>query len=385
MRGGDLMTPDLQEIGGLFEVFGAFIQAVPCGNGHINDTFAATYDQGGIFIRYIHQRINHKIFRDPPAQMENIVRVTDHIRRKLAGAESHERTRHTLTLVPSRDGAPFCRDTAGNYWRTYVLIEGTRSLDVAESPAQARQSAIAFGRFQRLLADLDGPRLHETIPDFHNTPKRFEAFEQALREDPCGRAAAAQPEIAFATARKPMTGVLLELSRRGEVPERIVHNDTKFNNVLLDQTSGEGVCVIDLDTVMPGLSLYDFGDMVRSTTSPAPEDEIDLSRVKMQMPMFEALVHGYLQEVGDILTPTEKRYLAFSGRLITFEIGIRFLTDFLLGDRYFKTARKQHNLDRCRTQFKLIESMEQQEREMDAVVARYAGGERGEGRGASHQ
>ena len=224
--------------------------------------------------------------------------------------------------------------------------------------------AKAFGRFQQLLAELPAPRLHDTIPDFHHTPKRFSALEQAIAADAAGRAALAKPEIEFALAHQPIAGVLLDAN----LPERVTHNDTKFNNVMLDDATGEGICVIDLDTVMPGLAPYDFGDMVRTTTSPAMEDERDLSKVTMQFPMFEALVRGYLSSAGAFLTNAEKQLLAFSGKLITFEIGIRFLADYLMGDTYFKVHREGHNLDRCRTQFKLVESIERQEEKMDRLV-----------------
>jgi aminoglycoside phosphotransferase (APT) family kinase protein len=233
-----------------------------------------------------------------------------------------------------------------------------------ESAEQAFKAARAFGEFQRQLADLPAPRLHDTIPDFHHTPKRFAALEAAIRADAAGRAKLARAEIDFALAHQPMTRVLLEAN----LPERVTHNDTKFNNVMLDEATGEGICVIDLDTVMPGLALYDFGDMVRTTTSPAKEDERDLTKVTMQFPMFEALVRGYLAAAGGFLTPAEKQRLAFSGKLITFEIGIRFLTDYLAGDVYFKVHRDGHNLDRCRTQFKLVESIAQQEDAMNKLV-----------------
>jgi hypothetical protein len=217
------------------------------------------------------------------------------------------------------------------------------------------------------------PRLHETIPDFHHTPKRFAALQRAIAADVKGRAKLAQPEIDFALAHESMAGVLIEASLHTDLPERITHNDTKFNNLLLDDATGESLCVVDLDTVMPGLVLYDFGDMVRTTTSPAAEDEQDLSKVTMQFPLFEALVRGYLSAAGGFLTETEKKFLAFSGKLITFEVGIRFLADYLAGDTYFKIHREGHNLDRCRTQFKLVESIEVQEEKMNRLVESVAG------------
>jgi aminoglycoside phosphotransferase (APT) family kinase protein len=346
---------------------GDFVSSAPYGSGHINDTYCAVYDQGGAPLRYIHQRVNHRIFKNTAALMENIARVTRHLADKVAWRA--DASRHALTLVPARDGAPYWRDAEGNTWRTYLFIEKAKTYDAIETPRQAYEAAKAFGTFQCLLADLSAPRLHDTIPDFHHTPKRFEAFERALAADARNRARAAAPEIAFALARKPMASRLIDALSRGELAERVTHNDTKLNNVMLDDATGEGLCVIDLDTVMPGLVHYDFGDMVRTSTSPALEDEKDLSKVRMQFPMFEALVRGYLSAAGAFLTPAEKSFLAFSGKLITFEIGIRFLADYLAGDVYFKVHREGHNLDRCRTQFKLVQSIEEQEAAMEALVA----------------
>lgn len=349
-----------------FQLFGEFLSAEAYGSGHINDTYLATYDVCGNVVRYIHQRVNHHIFKNVPALMENIARVTRHIGAKLEG--SRDSSRGTLTVVPSRDGKPFHLDEDGHFWRTYLFIEKARTYDAIESPKQAYEAAKAFGRFQGMLADFPAPRLHDTIPDFHNTPKRLAALEAALAVDACGRAKLARPELDFVMQRKEMTRELLELNSQGLIPERITHNDTKLNNVMLDDSTGQGVCVIDLDTVMPGLALYDFGDMVRTATSPVKEDEKNLSLVTMQFPMFEALARGYLESAGSFLTPTEKSHLAFSGKLITLEIGIRFLTDFLAGDTYFKVHREGHNLDRCRTQLKLVESIEKHESSMNKLV-----------------
>jgi Ser/Thr protein kinase RdoA (MazF antagonist) len=345
-----------------FQVRGEFIFAAPCGNGHINDTWCATFLQAAQPVRFILQRINHKIFRNPIALMENIERVTGHLAAQESGHPDRER--RVLRLIPAHDGRAWSVDSEGYYWRAYRFIEGARTYDVVESPEQAYQAAKAFGRFQQLLAGLPAPRLNDTIPDFHHTPKRFAALEQAIAADAAGRVLLAQQEIAFALARKPIASVLLDAN----LPERVTHNDTKFNNVMLDDSTGEGICVIDLDTVMPGLTLYDFGDMVRTATSPAAEDERDLSKVTMQFPMFEALLRGYLASAGAFLTKDEISYLAFSGKLITFEMGIRFLADYLAGDTYYKVHRDGHNLDRCRTQFKLVESIEQQEAKMNRLV-----------------
>lgn len=373
---------DIPAIGRHFDIFGEFLDFEPYGSGHINDTYAASYVQGGAKIRFIHQRVNHTIFRNPVAQMENIQRVTSHIRKKLQRESGTRAAREILTVVPSCEGKPYHIDEAGNFWRTYVLIEGAHSVDVARSPAEAYEAARAYGRFQRMLTDFPPPRLHEIIPDFHHTPKRVHALEIAVREDVAGRVKLAKKEIEFALKRKPTASRLLELCAAGTMPERVVHNDTKLNNVLLDDDSGEGVCVVDLDTVMPGLALYDFGDMVRSTTSPAAEDERDLTKVCMRMEMFEGLLRGYLEEAGAFLTEAEKKNLAFAGRLITYEIGVRFLADYLSGDVYFKTHREHHNLDRARTQFALVKHMEELEAEMNDLVARVLKPARGKRREA---
>jgi hypothetical protein len=353
---------DIRAVARQFQIYGEFLSAEPYGSGHINDTYCAVFDQAGTGTRYILQRINHGVFKQPVALMENIQRVTAHLAGKLAG--ERDLSRRVLTLIPARSGLCYHQDEPGNYWRVYLFIENARSYDAVESPGQAFEAGKAYGRFQKLLADLPAPRLHDTIPDFHHTPKRFAALVKAVENDTANRAGQAQAEIAFALQRASITDVLIN----AKLPERVTHNDTKFNNVMLDDATGERICVIDLDTVMPGLALYDFGDLVRTTTSPAKEDERDLSKVTMQFPMFEALARGYLASAGDFLTGAERQSLAFSGKLITFEIGIRFLTDFLAGDTYFKVRRENHNLDRCRTQFKLVESIEQQEEQMNKLV-----------------
>ena len=295
---------DIRSVARNFQILADFQSAEPYGTGHINDTYAATYRQGGTLIRYIHQRINQNIFKNAVALMENIGRVTEHLREKLA--DQPDVTRRALTLVPANDGRIYYIDPQGDCWRTYVFIEDARTYDAVESTKQAFEAAKAFGRFQGLLADLPAPSLHDTIPDFHNTPKRFAALEKAIEADVANRAKDARAEIEFALRHKPITSRLVDLQAQGVLPERTTHNDTKFNNVMLDNVTQEGICVIDLDTVMPGLALYDFGDMVRTTTSPALEDERDLTKVCMQFPMFEALVRGYLASAGDVLNKAEK-------------------------------------------------------------------------------
>ncbi|GAB5562448.1 MAG: phosphotransferase [Synoicihabitans sp.] len=331
------------------------VQTVPYGSGHINDTYAVTLEVGSPH-RYIFQRINQRVFRNVPALMENIQRVTNHIP-------------HGLELVPTTSGGAFHHDEQGAFWRCYVFIENAATHDVVTSPVQAREAAYSFGEFQGQLIDLPGARLHETIPDFHHTRRRFDRLRSAVDQDCEGRRSQAEAEIAFALEREPMVDRLLERAARGEIPERITHNDTKINNVMLDDTTSRGVAVIDLDTVMPGLALYDFGDMVRTATNSAEEDERDLKKVESRLDMFDALAEGYLASAGSFLNQAEQEELVFSGRLMTFEVGIRFLTDHLEGDVYFKTHRSNHNLERARCQFALVQSMEENAEEMAGIIA----------------
>ena len=368
----------LREISRQFQIYGQLRHAETCKIGHINETYTATYDQGGTRVRYIHQKINRNVFRDPPAVMRNLIRVTGHLRHKLEAEGAQDLTRRCLTLIPTRDGQPCYQDAQGDYWRTFVFIEGLETFEAVQSPAQAQEAGRAFGEFQRLLADLPGDRLHETIPSFHNTRKRFAAFLTSVQQDPANRASQAKAEIAWALGHEHLADVLLQAHAKGKIPERVTHNDTKFNNVMLDSATGEAFCVVDLDTVMPGLALYDFGDMVRTTTSPTVEDELDLRKVRLHLPMFEALARGYLSAAGRFLNPAEKSFIAFSGKLITFTIGLRFLTDYLSGDTYFRVHRPAHNLDRCRTQFKLIESIQEQEEALEKLVQRLDGHGAGE-------
>jgi hypothetical protein len=363
---------DLAGIAAAFPLLGRFRTGGPHGSGHINDTFAVTFDQAGTAVRYIFQRINARVFQDVPALMDNIARVSSHLAGRAAGVPADDATRRALTLVPARDGRAWHRDEAGDWWRCYLFIERARTHDVIEHAWQAREAARAFGEFQKQLVDLPGARLHETIPFFHHTRRRFENLRRAATADAHQRAREARAEIDFAFSREGMVDVLLELQARGLVPERITHNDTKLNNVMIDDATRTGVCVIDLDTVMPGLALYDFGDMVRSATNAAAEDEPDTGRVHARLSIFEALVEGYLGAARPFLKDAEVAHLAFSGRLITFEIGLRFLTDFLEGDVYFKTRRPGHNLDRARNQFALVRSLEAQQAEMEAIVRRHA-------------
>lgn len=370
----------LRFLGEAFQIRGSLLEARPHGSGHINDTYVAAYRRAdGSADRYVHQRLNLDVFQRPEKLMSNISRVTRHIRDRLLERGVDDAFRRVLTLVPAEDGTPYVRDPRRGFWRTYLFIEGASTYDIVDSPARAYQAARAFGRFQRRLADLPGPRLHETIPDFHDTPRRFEDLQRAVDFDRLDRAADAAPEIAAVEARADRLDRLIAAGRRGEIPRRITHNDTKLNNVLIDDNTGEGLCVIDLDTTMPGLAPYDFGDMIRSGVSPTAEDERRLSAIRVRHDIYRALARGYLSSAGAFLRPSEVDALVPSGELVTLEMAIRFLTDHLDGDRYFKTHRPNHNLDRCRAQLELVEELENdrpQLRRLVSEAARDAGADR---------
>jgi Ser/Thr protein kinase RdoA (MazF antagonist) len=350
-------TSDLRAVGALFRLRGRWTGGAPHGSGHIHDTFLATADDAGRPVRYALQRLNERVFPDLDAVTENIARVTAHLR----GREDPSDGFRTLSPVAARAGGWLARDDAGAAWRAFEWIENARSVDVARTPAEAREAARAIGLFHRRLADMPARSLRETIPGFHDTPRRYEALHRAIERDAAGRLGDVRAEVAFALAREEPAGRLIAGWRAGRLPERVTHNDTKINNILFDENTGRAVCVIDMDTAMPGLALYDIGDMIRTMTSPADEDERDLSRVTFRLPFYEAILRGYREGAGDLLTAAERAELPFCGRVITLETGVRFLADFLSGDVYFKTARPGHNLDRCRTQFRLVEEMERAE------------------------
>jgi len=362
---------DIKSIVKHFRICGELTEIRPLPRGHINDTYVLTTKKNPdkIGVRYILQRINHTVFKDPPSVMGNIVRVTEHIRSRMQRIDPGLASRQ-LTVIASVDDACFHKDSEGNFWRVYNFIEDAVAYDTIESAELAYEAARMFGWFQKMLVDLPGPALHESICDFHNTPKRFETFGAVLKEDTCNRAKNAKPEINFLFDNAAICDVLLNLAGKGKIPIRVTHNDTKVNNVMLDKNTNKGVCVIDLDTVMPGLSIYDFGDMIRTGTTFADEDERNLSKVDVNLPMFEVFVRGFAEQSRHFLTSTEKGHLAFAAKLITFEQFIRFLTDYLAGDVYYKVHREGHNLDRSRTQMKLVQSIIKQEGAMNEVIER---------------
>jgi aminoglycoside phosphotransferase (APT) family kinase protein len=363
---------NIEELCRQFRLEGGFVSARRFGSGHIHDTFLIETGtpQG---IKYILQRINHYVFRHPPKVMENIVRVTRHIRGKLqsSGMPGDEINRRVLTVIPTTDGGDYYRDAGGDYWRAYIYIPRASSRNSLDSLEQLYQAAKMFGQFLEMLRNLPDPPLHETIPGFHNGPGRLEEFRRALDADTHNRAKNARPEIEFLLAHAGAFDMFQHLLKKNKIPVRVTHNDTKVNNILLDETTGEGVCVIDLDTVMPGISLYDFGDLVRTTISPMAEDERDLSRVSVEIPRFKAVLSGFLNGTGGSLNRTEKQRLVSSGRFMTQLVGMRFLTDYLQGDPYFNVQREGHNLDRCRRQFKLVQSIIDHEEELEKMVQDY--------------
>ena len=361
----------LSEVLAAYAFAGEVVGAARFGQGHINDTFCVyTQTAEGDCVRYILQRMSAAAFKHPDQLMQNIVGVTDYLR-DLIEKDGGDAARETMTVLRTKNGAAYFTDSEGGAWRVYPFVENTLCLQKAETPELFYASAKAFGNFQRMLKDYPADTLFETIEKFHDTEDRLRRFKAAVQADVMGRAGGVRPEIDFVLAREPDCSVALEAQRAGKLPLRVTHNDTKLNNVLLDRRTGAAVCVIDLDTTMPGSAIYDFGDMIRTATSPAAEDEKDISKVTMRMFMFEALVQGYVSSAKSFLTPLEKSLLPFSGKLLTMECGIRFLTDYLSGDVYFKIHRPEHNLDRCRTQMALVESIEAQMDEMKAVVDRY--------------
>ena len=353
-----------------FKLPGELKECIRYGSGHINDTYRLTYETPQGTKRYILQRMSKSIFKKPVELMENVSGVTAWLRKKII-ENGGDPERETLTLVKSNDGLPYFVDSTGEYWRVYLFIEGATCYDAVKDDNDFYQSAVAFGHFQRLLADYPAETLHETIKDFHNTPDRLEKFKKAVAEDICGRAASVQKEIDFILEREELTHALYDLQLDGRLPLRVTHNDTKLNNIMIDDETGKAICVIDLDTVMPGLTANDFGDSIRFGASTALEDEQDLSKVSCDLHLFDVYARGFIEGCGGALTDLEIDMLPMGAILMTFENGIRFLTDHLEGDHYFRIHRENQNLDRARTQFKLVWDMEQKLSEMKAIVEKY--------------
>lgn len=345
--------------------FNTSTNVMPYGDGHINDTFKI-----GPGEKYLLQRINHNIFKEPEKLMENIENVTEHLKKKII-ADGGDEKRETLSLIKTIDGKSYYKTEDGNYFRMYIFIDDAVTYNKIEEPIHFYNAAKAFGKFQKNLSDFPAESLHESIPNFHNTVSRFKDFKKAVEDDVMGRAKDVQPEIEFILQREKDCSVIVDAIKSGEVPVRVTHNDTKLNNVMIDNKSGEGICVVDLDTVMPGSLLYDYGDSLRFGTNNSDEDDKNLDNVFCRLDLFDVFTKGYLEELREVLTPKEIELLPFSAKLMTLECGMRFLGDYLNGDTYFKIHREGHNLDRARTQIKLVADMEKKENEMKEIVEKY--------------
>ena len=352
------------DFGGELEEVGIF------GNGHINETYCAVFSTDTGKKKFILQKMNHQIFKDPVGLMENISGVTSWLKKKIQ-ENGGDVERETLNIVNDREGSPYLVDKEGEYWRAYLFIEGATCFDQVENDEDFYQSALAFGNFQRLLSDYPAETLHETIVNFHNTVDRLDKFKTAVEKDVCHRAADVEKEIQFVLDRTDLAHVLCDMQDQGKLPLRVTHNDTKLNNIMIDNATGKAICVIDLDTVMPGLSVNDFGDSIRFGASTGAEDEKDLTKVSCDLHLYEVYVKGFIEGCGGALTETELDMLPMGAILMTFECGMRFLTDYLEGDHYFKVHREGHNLDRCRTQFKLVKDMEEKLPRMKEIVNKY--------------
>lgn len=358
---------DATEVLKNFQTAGPVVKCEPYGNGHIADTFLVCCDNSGETKRYILQRMNRNVFKNPEKLMSNIERVTAYLRERTDDA------RTVMCLVPTVDNASYIVDDSGEYWRMYDFIEDSLCLEKPETKEDFYQSAIAFGRFQQTLNGFPAEELYETIPDFHNTPKRYRDFLEAVKNDVCGRADSVQEEIAFVKARKDFYSVLNDANKAGKLPLRVTHNDTKINNVMLDAATRTALCVIDLDTIMPGFSVTDFGDSIRFGANTAAEDEPDISKVKLDLELFDIYAKGFIHGCGGALDTEEILLMPEGAKMMTVECGMRFLTDYLQGDTYFKTKYPEHNLVRCRTQLQLVLEMEKHWDEMKSIVRNLAG------------
>lgn len=349
---------------------GEIISLNPYGSGHINSTFLLVEKLHGQDKKYILQQINTEIFQNPDGLMENIQNVTNHLRKKILN-NGGDPERETLNIVPTIEGASFYRDSDGRCYRIYQFIDAAICYDLVEKPEDFYQSAVAFGVFQKLLSDFPAASLHETIPAFHDTYSRYQNFETAVEKDICGRVKEVSQEIQFVRERLDLAKKLGDLQKAGKLPLRVTHNDTKLNNIMIDEKTGRGICVIDLDTVMPGLAVTDFGDSIRFGANTSYEDETDLSKVSCSLELFELYTKGFLEGLQGSLTELEVKMLPTGAMTMTYECGMRFLEDYLKGDVYFKTHREGHNLDRARCQFALLKDMEKKQVELENLIQKY--------------
>lgn len=363
------MNEQINRVVSSFKYDGEPYSVLPYGNGHINSTFKVECKNGDKTKRYILQRINSNIFPDTDALTENIENVTEFLKEKIV-KRGGDVLRETLSLVPTVEGKNYYTDKDGEKWRSYLFIEDTVCYEKIEKPEDFYNCGYAFGNFQNLLADFPAEKLYEVIPNFHNTPVRYENFKKAVEADVCDRAKSVVEEITFVYDRAKDMSSLTDMLKKGEIPLRVTHNDTKLNNCMFDKKTGKTICVIDLDTVMPGLRAYDYGDSIRFGATTGAEDEPDLSKVNFSLPLFESYTKGFIKACGESMDDKEALSLPIGAKIMTLECGMRFLTDYLEGDTYFKTTRENHNLDRCRTQFKLVSDMEKQWEKMNEIVMR---------------
>ena len=361
---------EFNEILSHFEIEGKFISCEPYGSGLINRTYVAVFDENGKRVRYIVQRINTNLFKNVDGLMNNIKLVTEFNRAEIM-KRGGDPDRESLTLVPTKNGGTYFRTEEGDCYRVYVFIENAKGYDVVEKPEHFYESAVAFGKFAMLLDRFDSSKLFEVLPDFHNTVKRFDNFKKSLEADKFNRAKDVKKEIEFALNREKITHTIVDLLASGKMPSRVTHNDTKLNNVLIDTRTDKAVSVIDLDTMMPGSICYDFGDSIRFGCNPCLEDTPETEKVIFNMPLFETYTKGYLSVFGDTITDIERKNLPMGAILMTYECGIRFLTDYLDGDVYFRKTREGQNIDRTRSQFKLVSDMEKRYDEMLSAVEKY--------------
>ncbi len=364
---GVIAIETVRELARKFAISGEISELEPLKRGHINDTFVSVSRDGSRIRRYVHQRINHQVFKNVPGLMDNVTKVIAHVQHKLTELGSAAQDR-TLNIIPTIAGSSYLQDATGNFWRTYDYLEGTESFYVCKDAAQACEGAGACGRFQMYLLDLNPKDFIDTIPLFHNTPNRYKLLSEAVSQDAHQRVSSAEAELKFVENRAAEARRVVTALEGGELPWRVTHNDTKFNNVLFDLQSHKAVAIVDLDTCMPGSPLYDFGDLVRTAGVPANEDEKDLSKVFLDQNLFAGLARGYLGALGTKLAPLELELMSYAPRLITLTIGLRFLTDYINGDIYFKTEYPEHNLVRARNQFKIVSSMEEKALEMEQIV-----------------
>ena len=354
-----------------FRIYGDFIDAKPFGNGHINDTFLVSFNQAGLVTEYILRKINKYVFKNPEIVVSNTVNAINYISKKLKEAGDKEISNHVMKLVETKDLKYFYIDEQDDYWCSVLFIKGAYTVEYVETAEQAYNAAKAFGHFQRLLIDADISKYKVSIPNYHNLKSRLTAFDNAINEDSVERVDTVEKEIKTINSYRSLSDKITKLIANGKLPIRITHNDTKINNVMLNNKTHIGECVIDLDTVMAGTVLYDFGDMVRTSTSPVEEDEKDISKVTMRINIFEALANGYLEELEEVLTEVEISNLVYGAKVIVYEQAIRFLTDYIMGDVYYSTSYQEHNLVRTRTQLALLESIEKQTVEMERIIRKY--------------